>query len=106
MRRYEKRIVSWLVIGKGADMQGIIHEWGASEPNVLVNTIESIIADFDLTELTLLSPVSIDQKWRSFFDAKKFEISSHSMALVKPMSGSDLFHLPLNDSFIWGLDSI
>jgi hypothetical protein len=107
VRRKGQKIVSWLLIGKGADMRGVIHEWGSTSADELVNDIQSILHDLDLEELLLLSPGNLHQHWSSVFKSRATNSTDHPMALGRPLGthGSDAV-LSLARGFIWGLDSI
>ncbi len=107
IRRKGQKIVSWLLIGKGTDMRGVIHEWGSTSADELVNDVQSILHDLDIHELLLLSPGNLHQHWVSTFKSRATASTDHPMALGKPLGnhGGEAV-LALARGFIWGLDSI
>ncbi len=107
VRRQGAKIISWVVIGKGTDMQAIIHEWGASSPNELLANIQTIICDYNARSLTLLVPGSLNQQWVTLLKHRATDIEEHPMAMGMPLgSKGELAMNALAKSFIWGLDSI
>lgn len=107
VRSRGRQVLSWLVIGKGSDMAGVIHEWGASSPDELWVDLQSLMHSYDLAELTLLAPGALQGHWHKNFATKSHSSSTHAMALAKalnPAGEMTLNHLARG--FIWGLDSI
>lgn len=107
IKRAGARIESWLMIGKGSDMAGVIHEWGARSPDDLIVDIQSILQSYDLQELTLLAPGALGGHWHKVFDQHASSSSAHPMALAKALNPLGEASLKaLSKGFIWGLDSI
>ena len=92
----QERIISYAICGKGADMVGVIHEWGG-DPSYVELSVHKAMAHLDFNSLILLSPT----KERHFVD-QSVSSSKHPMAFYKPLK--DAFGI--EDAFIWGLDSI
>lgn len=107
LRRHGKKIVSWLAIGKGSDLQGVIHEWGASSPAELLQDIQTILAIWTIPELTLLAPIAIEKPWIHALKTYSYATMEHPMALALALGTGDRPILPpLSRSFFWGFDSI
>ena len=107
VRTRGRQVLSWFVIGKGSDMAGVIHEWGAPSPEELLVDLQSLMHSYDIVELTLLAPGSLRGHWHKTFATRAKSSSTHSMALAKalnPAGEMTLGHLARG--FIWGLDSI
>lgn len=106
-RRRGLKIVSWLIIGKGADLQAVIHEWGALSPDELVADIQTILSNYAASELTLLAPGQLHHHWIEPLKQRSSSCSEHPMALAAPIgTKGDAALKALARSFIWGLDSI
>ncbi len=106
IRRKGQKIVSWLLIGKGGDMRGVIHEWGSASADELLNDIQSILHDLEINELLLLAPANLHQHWLSAFKSRATSSTDHPMALGKTVGTNNESILALARGFIWGLDSI
>lgn len=106
VNRVGPRIQSWCVIGKGSDMAGIVHEWGAPSAKHLCDDLFTLIQDYRLESLTLLAPLSLPSTWTKELRRAALAETEHPMAYAKTL-GSDGSALPaLARGFIWGLDSI
>ena len=107
VRRKGLAVVSWFAIGKGSDMQGIVHEWGASAPQELIQDIQTVLELWNLTSLTVLSPVTIARSWIETFRLHAISQTEHSMALGLPIGNKGQEALSaIARSFLWGFDSI
>ena len=94
-------IEAYMIIGKGADLMGVIHEWGG-EIEHIVSGILLLLEQLPMT--ILLSPERVPNTYRDTFESLAVKIERHPMALgkiLKPRASNDL-----EDLFIWGLDSI
>lgn len=89
-------IVAFMILGKGADMVGVIHEWGG-DLDLLVAGFHSIMSMLEISQVTVLAPFS-----NKVFDRLCSSKSSHHMALCKKLQTTS----DLSELFIWGLDSI
>jgi GNAT superfamily N-acetyltransferase len=107
VRRKGLRLASWLLIGKGMDMRGVIHEWGSTSGEELLGDIQSILHDLEITELMLLAPGNLHHHWSAPFKEHSLGTTDHPMALGKGVgaSGKEAIEA-LARGFIWGLDSI
>lgn len=107
LRRQRSQIASWCLIGKGSDMNGVIHEWGASCADELAADAQTIIHQYELSELTLLAPMSLHHHWLQPLGMRSASYQDHAMALAKPLgpNGKEATNA-LARGFIWGLDSI
>jgi GNAT superfamily N-acetyltransferase len=107
VRRRGTKIQSWMIIGKGMDMNGVIHEWGASKVDEFLSDIQSLMHDYNIPELILLTPAALHSHWLAPLKMRASAVSEHPMALAKPLgtAGLEAFNA-LSKGFIWGLDSI
>jgi hypothetical protein len=97
---------AYAIIGKGYDMMGVVHEWGAEDPARLQHCLSAISTNLQLTELYLLTPYYIDEPWLTLFRSMAKEELRLDMALVKPLRSEWQDQLAISEGFIWGLDSI
>ena len=88
------------IVGKGYDMQGVIHEFGWSYEFELSAICEAAMAVVDSDEIILLAPLSA--KLPKTVCQMSTETEIHPMALAKRLLPSQ----DVEDLFIWGLDSI
>jgi GNAT superfamily N-acetyltransferase len=101
------RIHSWYLMGKGRDMQGVIHEWGAKDFNDVIGSIQSILDRTQLPQVILLTPHNIPRKWQVTFALHAIKTEQHPMALAKAIGPRGNVALnAIANSFLWGLDSI
>jgi hypothetical protein len=106
-RRQGSKITSWLSIGKGSDLQGVIHEWGAESPTELLNDIQTVIATWNLPQLILLTPLGLKNHWISTLKVFSQGFEEHSMALALPVGPNGKNALSaVARGFFWGFDSI
>ena len=99
---FEKNIpTSYIIIGKGYDMEGVIHEWGTTHFPHFGYLLRTAIEHQTFERIILLSPFKTqwDTHLREISDRCEF----HHMALVREKEGQKN---PLDEMFIWGLDSI
>ncbi len=92
------------IVGKGADMQGVIHEWGADNELEFLALLSSFFSRYKLKKLTLLCPGNLDGNWRIFFNSVSTLEKFYPMCLLKILQNkhSEI----LEKLFVWGLDSI
>lgn len=107
IRRHGARIVSWLAIGRGSDMQGVIHEWGALSGLELVRDIQSVISQCNVPELQTIAPAGLNPQWSNTLKMYSTTQIQCPMALGFPIGprGADAL-ASLAKGFIWGFDSI
>ncbi len=91
-------------IGKGADMSGVIHEWGAQEPEMMIDLSSEISKSQKLQQVMILSPHELRDDWLQIFLEESFLSEVVPMAFIKILDESK--REALEDMFIWGLDSI
>lgn len=97
-----ERINGYAVMGKGMDMWGVIHEWGCTNPKMLVRAAYDVGRQIPLNEIMLLTPAYVATDWIETL-VNCFE--GHEkvpMAWGKTLANGE----PLSSLFIWGLDSI
>jgi GNAT superfamily N-acetyltransferase len=100
-------IEAFAIIGKGYDMMGVVHEWGASYPDQLAACLGLMMKRLQYPEIYLLAPDSgFTAEWQCFFQKQASSVQSLPLALVKPLTSDAKILELLSASFIWGLDSI
>ena len=104
IRRQEGVVAAFAIAGKGRDMVGVVHEWGAPSPEVALGGFAQAIKVAGFSEGLLLTAAVTPQAWLRALAEKASEVTEHPMAWFKPLGAP----LPaaLNETFIWGLDSI
>ena len=98
-------IVGYALLGKGYDMIGIIHEWGALDPSYLTDLIYFIFSGQEMKQCMLLAPSRVGSKWLKKFKEGSSSHVTQPMAWVKILS-EKRSRDELDQLFIWGLDSI
>jgi len=100
------------IVGKGADMVGVIHEWGIKNPGQqgdIVALAGSIMDEVRTDELCLLAPSTLDlvQQRRLELAAASVEKVPMALGMKNPQSPqADAAWEALSQGFLWGLDSI
>lgn len=106
LHRHLGNITGFALMGKGYDMQGVIHEWGGLKPESILSLIGDIARHNGMKELMILTPALCDAAWlRQLGTYANFK-EEHSMALVKILNDDKECSRRLAQCFIWGLDSI
>lgn len=103
--RQNQGIQSYALMGKGFDMQGVVHEWGGS-PLALSDSLAAMAQYNQMREIMVLAPGGLDQSWLDFFGPGILGMETHAMGLVKWLSPDTRIAEKLSELFIWGLDSI
>ncbi len=98
-------MVGSALIGKGYDMVGVIHEWGATDQEAMLLLIDHIASVLPFESLMLLVPDSIEVSWKSQMIKHSESYEKHSMALVKYLHKKEKRE-DYSSLFVWGLDSI
>ena len=93
---------NYAIVGKGYDMGGVIHEWAASSPEVLLSMIAQIGWVCDIVEIILLAPSTLPESWTEKLAPRAKISEKHPMAIAKRISDAPR----LDDLFVWGLDAI
>jgi predicted N-acetyltransferase YhbS len=88
----------YAVEGRGADLRGVVHEWGAASPEDLLGALYGIAEARDLAQVMLLAPGDLDFAWDRVLRAAALSAEEHPMALAQGEG--------LDELFVWGLDSI
>jgi predicted acetyltransferase len=101
-----KKFTSYAVIGKGYDLAGVIHEWGAMDADAMLALIASILKKTGWDQVTLLAPTTLSVNWSQTLRSYCQTIEVHAMALVRILKDDQAVRAALEQSFIWGLDSI
>lgn len=88
----------YAVEGRGADLRGVVHEWGAASPEDLLGALYGVALARDLPQVMLLAPGDLDVAWDRALRASALSAEEHPMALAQGEG--------LDELFVWGLDSI
>lgn len=99
-------IYAFSVLGKGYDMEGVIHEWGGVSPNAVTSCFNRLAQQLSLKYFYVLSPYNLKSEWLGEFGNLAVEKSILDMAWIKAIDLSRPQMELLDQSFIWGLDSI
>jgi hypothetical protein len=91
----------YALVGKGCDMGGVIHEWGAEDPSFLLSCMQFLLRQTGWQQVMLLAPADISglSKWKELFSYGN--VQQHAAVLARNSTNLDLSNL-----FVWGLDSI
>lgn len=100
-----EELAAYVLIGKGYDMVGVMHEWGAKSLEDLLALIDFVAATLPFESLMLLVPDGMDTTWKSTLTGFSESYEKHPMALVKYLSQTQKRE-DLSSLFVWGLDSI
>lgn len=93
---------AWAISGKGCDMRGVAHEWGAKTIADLDLFFSSLCEALQGQSFMILAPRYLDQQFLKCLENGSLSSSYHSMAMLKQLSENTI----PEDAFIWGLDSI
>ena len=104
----QRPIEFFFLVGKGADMQGVIHEWGCTDMRFLMGAAGFVAEKANLEEIMILVPPAIEESRLAYLMQASTRIEQHAMAWVKVLKPETrhLVDRALRDGFIWGLDSI
>lgn len=97
---------AFFIIGRGSDLQGVVHEWGTKSSQLLLEGVQLICQAYDLDSLILLTPTELDQAFLEPLRQGAREVTKHWMALVKIFDPALVTHETFQHAFIWGMDSI
>jgi len=98
-----REIDAFALVGKGADMVGVVHEWGAETAAVILQAVQAASHATAMSEILLLAPEELPSAAQVVLTAHANDLSQHAMALAWT---DDETRRMLAASFIWGLDSI
>ena len=99
------RVAGYALLGKGVDMVGVIHEWGAGGPEALLDAAVAASEATGFGEILVLAPHGLNNVWHETLSRYAAEVTGHGMALMWIKGGPEASE-SLAQSFIWGLDSI
>lgn len=97
-------LCAYALLGKGYDMVGIVHEWGARDPEAILDLLAFICEENEFAQTMLLCPASVPLDWKEAFQAPATLCEKVPMALVKILQ--EEHGRQMDDMFVWGLDSI
>jgi len=98
-------LIGSALIGKGYDMVGVIHEWGAIDQETLLALIDHMAVTLPFESLMLLVPEKIETSWKTLLIKHSESYEKHPMALVKYLHKTQKKE-DYSSLFVWGLDSI
>jgi N-acetylglutamate synthase-like GNAT family acetyltransferase len=101
------KITAFAILGKGADMESVVHEWGGENASDILDLLGFILANSDRDATMLLSPKILPKQFYKELERFSAEKETHPMALAwthPALTKKDLKQL--EELFIWGLDSI
>jgi GNAT superfamily N-acetyltransferase len=93
---------AWAILGKGYDMRGVAHEWGALDPKYILGLFTALSVACGANPFMILAPKHMSVDWHVMLEIGSSSKSIHPMAMIKQLSANVL----PEDAFIWGLDSI
>lgn len=99
-------LTGYLLEGRGADLVGVVHEWGSPDPDCLLTGIAVAAASAGLSQLTLLSPAKLPKSWYSSLRRHAVERALHPTGLAWYANDNPNIRAALDACFIWGMDSI
>lgn len=94
----------YVLTGKGCDMQGVVHEWGAADVAGLLAGVRAVGEALQIESVMLLAPGKIPDAWRRALTKPADHVEEHAMAWL--WSEDPKAKQVLADLFVWGLDSI
>ncbi|RZA11581.1 MAG: GNAT family N-acetyltransferase, partial [Proteobacteria bacterium] len=98
-------LVASILIGKGYDMVGVMHEWAATDQETLLLLIDYVAKTLPYESLMLLVPDSLESSWKASLVAQSESYEKHPMALIKYLNKKQKRE-DYSSLFVWGLDSI
>jgi predicted N-acetyltransferase YhbS len=102
-----QKISSYYIVGKGSDMQGVIHEWGTNDRLRMMHDIRSILLHTHLDSVQLLAPINLPSNFKQVLDVWAAVREEHPLCWTKPIGSNGSAAIKaIASSFIWGLDSI
>jgi len=98
-------LFGYCILGKGFDMPGVIHEWGAFHPEIILNIIRHILVTTEWEFLMLLSPPLNRSPWLKPLTTVARKVETHPLGHIRTVEGSTADKI-FRKSFLWGLDTI
>ena len=102
IEKKDEEILSFAIIGKGADLVGVVHEWGYKSSKSFLNMLNILMRGTGLEELMVIGPKNNFAD--SFLDGVSKSHELTHMAYIKDLVPER--QLNWDDTYIWGLDSI
>lgn len=99
-------VEGFLVLGRGYDMAGVVHEWGVPDPSFLLEGLFHLRQWLQVPQLILLTPDHLDSNWHEALQNNAAQAEAHPMALARALNKTSPVTRALDHGFIWGLDSI
>jgi len=95
------QILAYAALGRGMDLQGIVHEWGGC-PHGLRRLLAVVLRDFP--EAQIIGPPSLLE---AVLEVPSDQIIRENLALVKELNSSLIEQVGGMDSlWVWGLDAV
>ncbi len=98
------QLSAFAIMGKGYDMAGVVHEWGALNCESLGALLGQLYDFVKVPEILFLTPSRLESSIQTHLETQKISFSVHPMCLVKHLNPTK--STLLQDLFIWGPDSI
>lgn len=96
---------NYCILGKGADMIGVIHEWGMQDAKVLADCAQHILQRTGWSQVMVLTPSELPKNFIPDLAPQLMETLTHFLALYHPV-GQGLPADIESSCFFWGLDCI
>jgi GNAT superfamily N-acetyltransferase len=99
---------AYVVVGKGYDMVGVVHDWGGSAAADAISGVQTALRAGAWPELMLLAPAALAGGWLETLRKYAAGEEAHAMALGRFLGDGESPELVKLGAalFIWGLDSI
>jgi predicted acetyltransferase len=102
IERQDNQIKSFAIIGKGADLVGVIHEWGYVCSDSFKRLLKSLVEATALPELMVIGPEGSYAS--SLLEDISTSCETKNMAYIKILDTNS--EVDWANLYIWGLDSI
>jgi GNAT superfamily N-acetyltransferase len=106
-REGDSELTGYALMGKGADMHGVVHEWGARRPEELLTLAAAVAQAEPEGDAIILAPASLAPSWTAALRRYAVREEKHPMAhaWIAPQTTA-AERAVLAQTFVWGLDSI
>lgn len=102
-------VIGFGFCGKGADLSGVIHEWGVLETSAMIDIAQSAMNYLRCDELMILTPGATAADKLATLSHLAFKVEDHPMGLgmknPQHSAATDAWNA-VSQGFLWGLDSI
>jgi predicted N-acetyltransferase YhbS len=99
-------IVSYGIVGKGYDLSGVIHEWGAKSPTDLLGLVQGLLIQSGWGDVTVLAPTNLGGRWQNKLNSAADYVKAHPVGLMRSFANDSRVLSTLESLFVWGFDSI